>query len=225
MGSRLSGARRRGPCVADPARGRHGPATNWSPRLQVWTWSHTSANRSATPRASQITTISGTSGRSPATSRSFAGAGRYLFAVNTESTTISSYRILSNGSLRLIGSTPSAAASGSGLSTLAWTPAATTCTWRMLRSPRSAALVSGGSLTEFASSPTAAAVGRDALRDSHRVVLNQEHRHMQTERPRAPAGGLSVDRMPTARGFIRPRTQPPCSWIRRPSSDRIRPQG
>src|SRR5207247_5303804 len=32
--------------------------------------------------------------------------GRYLFAVNTGSTTISRYRILDNGSLRLIGSTP-----------------------------------------------------------------------------------------------------------------------
>jgi 6-phosphogluconolactonase (cycloisomerase 2 family) len=32
--------------------------------------------------------------------------GRYLFTVNTGSTTISSYRILANGSLQLIGSTP-----------------------------------------------------------------------------------------------------------------------
>jgi 6-phosphogluconolactonase (cycloisomerase 2 family) len=32
--------------------------------------------------------------------------GRYLFTVNTGSTTISSYRILANGTLSLIGSTP-----------------------------------------------------------------------------------------------------------------------
>ena len=86
--------------------------------------------------------------------------GRYLFAVNTGSTTISRYRILANGSLRLLGSTPFS--SGTGIAPFdarldvagdhlfvvdAAIPAV------------SGFAVSGGSLTELGSSPTALPAG------------------------------------------------------------------
>jgi 6-phosphogluconolactonase (cycloisomerase 2 family) len=86
--------------------------------------------------------------------------GRYLFAVNTGSTTISSYRILANGRLQYLASTPFS--SGAGIapfdarldvsgSYLYVVDAAIASV--------SAFAVSGGSLTELASSPTTLPAG------------------------------------------------------------------
>ena len=86
--------------------------------------------------------------------------GRYLFAVNTGSTTISSYQILSNGSLQLLTSTPFSSGpgirpfdarldvSGEHLYVVDAAIAAV-----------SGFAVSGGSLTELASSPTTLPAG------------------------------------------------------------------
>jgi 6-phosphogluconolactonase len=81
--------------------------------------------------------------------------GRYLFTVNTGSTTISSYRILSNGSLRVIGSTPFS--SGTGIRPF---DARLDASGEHLYVVDAAIAsvsgfsVSGGSLTELASSAT-----------------------------------------------------------------------
>jgi 6-phosphogluconolactonase len=86
--------------------------------------------------------------------------GRYLFTVNTASTTISSYRVLSDGSLRLSGSTPFK--SGAGIrpfdarlapdgETLYVVDAATAAV--------SAFAVEGGSLTELSQSAFALPAG------------------------------------------------------------------
>jgi len=86
--------------------------------------------------------------------------GRYLFTVNTGSTTISRYRILANGSLSLIGSTPFSSgadirpfdarldASGDHLYVVDAAIASV-----------SGFAVNGGSLTELASSPAALPTG------------------------------------------------------------------
>lgn len=81
--------------------------------------------------------------------------GRYLFAVNTGSTTLSSYRILANGSLALLGTTPFSSGSGirpfdarldAGGDYLYVVDAAIASV--------SGFAVTGGSLTELAASPT-----------------------------------------------------------------------
>ena len=82
--------------------------------------------------------------------------GRYLFAVNTGSTTISSYRILANGSLRYLSSTPFS--SGTGIRPF---DARLDVSGQYLYvvdaaiASVSGFAVSGGSLTELTSSPTA----------------------------------------------------------------------
>jgi 6-phosphogluconolactonase len=81
--------------------------------------------------------------------------GRYLFAVNTGSTTISSYRILSNGTLDLIGSTPFS--SGPGIAPFdARLDAAGNYLYVVDAAIASVSgfSVSGGSLTELPPSPT-----------------------------------------------------------------------
>ena len=82
--------------------------------------------------------------------------GRYLFAVNTGSTTISSYRILPNGSLRLIGSTPFSSGPGIAPFDARLDPAGD---YLYVVDAAIASVsgfsVSGGSLTELPSSPTA----------------------------------------------------------------------
>jgi 6-phosphogluconolactonase len=86
--------------------------------------------------------------------------GRYLFAVNTGSTSISSYRILSNGSLRYLTSTPFS--SGLGIRPF---DARLDVSGDYLYvvdaaiASVSGFAVSGGSLTELASSPTALPTG------------------------------------------------------------------
>ena len=81
--------------------------------------------------------------------------GRYLFTVNTGSTTISSYRILANGTLALIGSTPFRGGVGIGPFDARLD---TTGTHLYVVDAAAAAVsgfaVSGGSLSELASSPT-----------------------------------------------------------------------
>jgi 6-phosphogluconolactonase len=86
--------------------------------------------------------------------------GRYLFAVNTGSTTLSSYRILANGSLALLGTTPFSSGSGirpfdarldAGGDYLYVVDAAIASV--------SGFSVTGGSLTELAASTTALPAG------------------------------------------------------------------
>lgn len=86
--------------------------------------------------------------------------GRYLFAVNTGSTTLSSYRILANGSLALLGTTPFSSGSGirpfdarldAGGDYLYVVDAAIASV--------SGFAVTGGSLTELAASPTGLPAG------------------------------------------------------------------
>ncbi len=86
--------------------------------------------------------------------------GRYLFTVNTGSTTISSYRILANGTLSLIGSTPFA--SGGGIRPFdARLDASGTHLYVVDAAIASVSgfAVNGGSLTELGSSPTALPAG------------------------------------------------------------------
>ena len=86
--------------------------------------------------------------------------GRYLFAVNTGSTTISSYRILANGSLALIGSTPFN--SGAGIRPFdARLDVAGDHLYVVDAAIASVSVfaVNGGSLTELASSPMPLPVG------------------------------------------------------------------
>ena len=86
--------------------------------------------------------------------------GRYLFTVNTGSTTISSYRILANGSLSLIGSTPFN--SGTGIRPFdARLDAAGDHLYVVDAAIASVSVftVSGGSLSELGSSPTALPTG------------------------------------------------------------------
>jgi 6-phosphogluconolactonase len=86
--------------------------------------------------------------------------GRYLFAVNTGSTSISSYRILSNGSLRNLTSTP--VSSGVGIRPFdARLDVAGDYLYVVDAAIASVSgfAVSGGSLTEVASSPTALPTG------------------------------------------------------------------
>jgi len=86
--------------------------------------------------------------------------GRYLFTVNTGSTTISSYRILANGTLSLIGSTPFS--SGSGIRPFdARLDASGTHLYVVDAAIASVSgfTVNGGSLTELGSSPTALPAG------------------------------------------------------------------
>jgi 6-phosphogluconolactonase len=86
--------------------------------------------------------------------------GRYLFAVNTGSTTISSYRINANGTLSLIGSTPFS--SGTGIRPFD-ARLVTTGTHLYVVDAAIASVsgfsVSGGTLTELGSSPTALPAG------------------------------------------------------------------
>jgi 6-phosphogluconolactonase len=82
--------------------------------------------------------------------------GRYLFTVNTGSTTISSYRILATGALRLIGSTPFS--SGLGIRPFdARLDVAGAYLYVVDAAIASVSgfAVSGGSLSELGSSPTA----------------------------------------------------------------------
>jgi 6-phosphogluconolactonase len=86
--------------------------------------------------------------------------GRYLFTVNTGSTTISSYRILANGSLTLIGSTPFR--SGTGIRPFdARLDAAGDHLYVVDAAIASVSgfTVSGGSLTELSSSPAVLPAG------------------------------------------------------------------
>jgi len=86
--------------------------------------------------------------------------GRYLFAVNTGSTTISSYRINANGTLSLIGSTPFS--SGLGIRPFdARLDAAGTHLYVVDAAIASVSgfAVDGGSLTELSSSPAALPTG------------------------------------------------------------------
>jgi 6-phosphogluconolactonase (cycloisomerase 2 family) len=86
--------------------------------------------------------------------------GRYLFAVNTGSTTISSYRINANGTLSLIGSTPFS--SGPGIRPFdARLDAAGTHLYVVDAAIASVSgfAVDGGSLTELSSSPAALPTG------------------------------------------------------------------
>jgi 6-phosphogluconolactonase len=86
--------------------------------------------------------------------------GRYLFTVNTGSTTISRYRILANGTLSLIGSTPFS--SGGGIRPFdARLDAAGTHLYVVDAAIASVSgfSVNGGSLTELASSPAALPAG------------------------------------------------------------------
>ncbi len=86
--------------------------------------------------------------------------GRYLFTVNTGSSTISRYRILSNGSLNLIGSTP--LSSGTGIAAFdARLDVAGNYLYVVDAAIASVSgfAVSGGSLTELASSPTTLPTG------------------------------------------------------------------
>jgi 6-phosphogluconolactonase len=86
--------------------------------------------------------------------------GRYLFAVNTGSTTISSYRILANGSLAVVGSTPFS--SGTGIRPF---DARLDVTGEHLYvvdaaiASVSGFAVNGGSLNELGSSPSALPAG------------------------------------------------------------------
>jgi 6-phosphogluconolactonase len=86
--------------------------------------------------------------------------GRYLFAVNTGSTTISRYRISSNGGLRLIGSTPF----GSGTGIRPFDARLDVSGDNLYVVDAAIASVSGfavdgGALTELSSSPTALPAG------------------------------------------------------------------
>lgn len=86
--------------------------------------------------------------------------GRYLFAVNTGSTTISRYRILANGTLSLIGSTPFS--SGAGIRPFdARLDVAGDHLYVVDAAIASVSgfAVSGGSLTELPSSPAALPAG------------------------------------------------------------------
>src|SRR3954452_1669804 len=86
--------------------------------------------------------------------------GRYLFTVNTGSTTISSYRINANGTLSLIGSTPFK--SGGGIRPFdARLDAAGTHLYVVDSAIASVSgfAVNGGSVTELGSSPTALPAG------------------------------------------------------------------
>jgi hypothetical protein len=86
--------------------------------------------------------------------------GRYLFAVNTGSTTISRYRILANGALSLIGSTPFS--SGGGIRPFdARLDASGTHLYVVDAAIASVSgfAVNGGSLTELTSSPAALPTG------------------------------------------------------------------
>jgi 6-phosphogluconolactonase len=86
--------------------------------------------------------------------------GRYLFTVNTGSTTISSYRILANGSLTLIGSTPFR--SGTGIRPFdARLDVAGDHLYVVDAAIASVSgfTVSGGSLTELSSSPAVLPAG------------------------------------------------------------------
>jgi 6-phosphogluconolactonase (cycloisomerase 2 family) len=86
--------------------------------------------------------------------------GRYLFTVNTGSTTISSYRILANGSLTLIGSTTFR--SGTGIRPFdARLDAAGDHLYVVDAAIASVSgfSVSGGSLTELSSSPAVLPAG------------------------------------------------------------------
>jgi 6-phosphogluconolactonase len=86
--------------------------------------------------------------------------GRYLFAVNTGSTTLSSYRILANGSLALLGTTPFS--SGVGIRPFdARLDVAGDYLYVVDAAIASVSgfAVNGGSLTELASSPTALPAG------------------------------------------------------------------
>jgi 6-phosphogluconolactonase len=86
--------------------------------------------------------------------------GRYLFTVNTGSTTISSYRILANGSLTLLGSTPFS--SGTGIRPFdARLDASGDYLYVVDAAIASVSgfAVNGGSLSELASSPAALPAG------------------------------------------------------------------
>jgi 6-phosphogluconolactonase (cycloisomerase 2 family) len=86
--------------------------------------------------------------------------GRYLFTVNTGSTTISSYRILANGQLALLGSTPFK--SGAGIRPFdARLDTAGDHLYVVDAAIASVSgfAVNGGSLTELSSSPTALPTG------------------------------------------------------------------
>jgi 6-phosphogluconolactonase (cycloisomerase 2 family) len=86
--------------------------------------------------------------------------GRYLFTVNTGSTTISRYRILANGTLSLIGSTPFS--SGTGIAAFdARLDAAGTHLYVVDSAIASVSgfAVNGGSLSELSSSPASLPTG------------------------------------------------------------------
>jgi 6-phosphogluconolactonase (cycloisomerase 2 family) len=86
--------------------------------------------------------------------------GRYLFTVNTGSTTISSYRILANGSLQLIGSTPFR--SGGGIAAFDARLDVSGANLFVVDSAIASVSgfsVSGGSLQELTPSPTALPAG------------------------------------------------------------------
>ena len=86
--------------------------------------------------------------------------GRYLFTVNTGSTTISSYRILANGSLQLIGSTPFS--SGTGIAAFDARLDVSGANLFVVDSAIASVSgfsVSGGSLVELQSSPAALPAG------------------------------------------------------------------
>jgi len=86
--------------------------------------------------------------------------GRYLFAVNTGSTTLSSYRILANGSLTLLGSTPFSSGTGIRPFDARLDPSGDHLyVVDAAIASVSAFAVNGGSLTELASSPTVLPAG------------------------------------------------------------------
>src|SRR4051812_25531340 len=86
--------------------------------------------------------------------------GQFLFTVNTASGTISRYSIAANGALTLLGSTPVSATGGVGAVDARLTPNGDTLYVNESRIASVGAFsVSGGALTELASSPTALPAG------------------------------------------------------------------
>ena len=118
--------------------------------------------------------------------------GRYLFAVNTGSGTISRYAIAPGGQLALLGSTTVSATAGVGAVDPGLSPGGR---YLFLNETRVDAVgafaVSGGSLTELPSSPTSLPAG--ATPGRHRGQLAQpsaRHRPPPAGVPRGiPAGG------------------------------------
>jgi hypothetical protein len=89
--------------------------------------------------------------------------GKFLFAVNTGTGTISSYSIAATGALTLIGNTPVAAQAGVGAVDARLSPEGSTLFIDESRIGSVAAFaVSGGSLTQLPSSPTALPAGATA---------------------------------------------------------------